>query len=472
MGGGIGLLIGLGLADAPQRRPPRAPASIFPVAYYGVACLLLSASLFIAFVFARMARTLEERLVQVEELSRRTLAQELEAKEREVARRLLEADNRRKTGELEAARELQLSLLPAELPQSPACASPPAMTTATEVGGDYYDFRVDNGVLTAALGDATGHGARAGAHGVADEGDVLDLRLGGGHPTVLPRRQLDHSRDAHGEHEHLARHRSLPRRRAGVLGGRNAAGAGLPCRREPKVDEVLVAGMPLGGIADFPYRVETVRLSAGDVVLLMSDGFFEAQDSDGVLMGYERPRAMLDEWGNLDPQEIVERLTGAAWEWGGGSALPDDVTFVVVKVGRSRWCLTRASGPTRIALWRSSSARLVSAVSCSREVPGRAPRAKTIAYDPAIDPLVNPPELFAAYDSRARRARTPPTSAASSASPTTLNPIFNVMWQDHHLHTMLYLQLVRRRADMDVEWNPEVVESVEESADHLRSWST
>ena len=58
------------------------------------------------------------------------------------------------------------------------------------------------------------------------------------------------------------------------------------------------------------------------------------------------------------------------------------------------------------------------------------------------------------------------------ASPTTLNPIFNVMWQDHHLHTMLYLQLIRRGADMDVEWNPEIVESVEESPDHLTSPST
>ena len=30
--------------------------------------------------------------------------------------------------------------------------------------------------------------------------------------------------------------------------------------------------------------------------------------------------------------DIVERLTQAAREWGGGSAVPDDVTFVVVKV--------------------------------------------------------------------------------------------------------------------------------------------
>ena len=37
------------------------------------------------------------------------------------------------------------------------------MRTATEVGGDYYDFHLaDDGALTVAVGDATGHGARAG----------------------------------------------------------------------------------------------------------------------------------------------------------------------------------------------------------------------------------------------------------------------------------------------------------------------
>jgi serine phosphatase RsbU (regulator of sigma subunit) len=331
VGGGIGLLIGLGwqmLLNAGLVEPP---FSIFPVAYYGVASLLLSASLFIAFVFARLGRVLEERLVQVEELSRRTLAQELEAKELDVARRLLEADNRRKTGELEAARELQLSLLPAALPQVGGLRVAAAMTTATEVGGDYYDFRVDNGVLTAALGDATGHGARAGAmvslmkgmfstYGSAED---IPRFFRGASATIRAMRMGNMNVSL-----------AIARFRDGELA---YSAAGMPPALvyragESKVEEVLVAGMPLGGIADFPYRVETVRLDRGDVVLLMSDGFFEAQDSAGVLMGYERPRAMLEEWGSLDPQEIVERLTRAAWEWGGGSALPDDVTFVVVKV--------------------------------------------------------------------------------------------------------------------------------------------
>lgn len=37
------------------------------------------------------------------------------------------------------------------------------MKPATEVGGDYYDFHLaDDGTLTVAVGDATGHGLKAG----------------------------------------------------------------------------------------------------------------------------------------------------------------------------------------------------------------------------------------------------------------------------------------------------------------------
>ena len=120
-----------------------------------------------------------------------------------------------------------------------------------------------------------------------------------------------------------------------------------------------------------------------------------------------------------------------------------------------------AEGPMRILSPRGrlsssllvSRPRLLIAAACSREVPGRAPRAATIAYDPTRDPLVNPPELFAAY--APELAEQDATNIRRFvSSPTTLNPIFNVMWQDHNLHTMLYIKSVRRNADMDVDLEP------------------
>src|SRR5205085_4433220 len=91
------------------------------------------------------------------------LQQERFAKEQEMQQRLLELEYGRKSVELEDARRFQLSMLPKEVPQHPSFEVAAFIRTATEVGGDYYDFHlVPNGPLTVAVGDATGHGAKAG----------------------------------------------------------------------------------------------------------------------------------------------------------------------------------------------------------------------------------------------------------------------------------------------------------------------
>src|SRR5438477_12817793 len=54
-------------------------------------------------------------------------------------------------------------MLPKKLPELPNLEIAAYMKPATEVGGDYYDFHVGNdGTLTVAVGDATGHGLKAG----------------------------------------------------------------------------------------------------------------------------------------------------------------------------------------------------------------------------------------------------------------------------------------------------------------------
>ena len=88
---------------------------------------------------------------------------ELHAKAVEAEKRALEAENERQTKELEDARKLQLSMLPREIPKFPGYQVAVFMKTATEVGGDYYDFSTGEGpTLNVAFGDATGHGMQAG----------------------------------------------------------------------------------------------------------------------------------------------------------------------------------------------------------------------------------------------------------------------------------------------------------------------
>jgi flagellar basal body-associated protein FliL len=130
---------------------------------FGLLALMGSVSVYLARTFGRTNRDLSVQLEVVQRLSDEALERERREKKQEVQRRLLEADNERKTTELEEARQFQLSFLPVTSPDVAGLDIAFRMQTATEVGGDYCDFHVDGeGRLTVALGDATGHGMRSG----------------------------------------------------------------------------------------------------------------------------------------------------------------------------------------------------------------------------------------------------------------------------------------------------------------------
>lgn len=72
-------------------------------------------------------------------------------------------DLQRKSSELDQARRFQLSLLPKSNFRKNGFSVAGKMKTATEVGGDYFDFfELDNDRICVVLGDATGHGMMAG----------------------------------------------------------------------------------------------------------------------------------------------------------------------------------------------------------------------------------------------------------------------------------------------------------------------
>lgn len=251
--------------------------------------------------------------------------------EQETEQRLLRREYERKTRDLEEARAFQLSLLPKALPTHPAYDVAVSMQTATEVGGDYYDFhQSETGVLTVAVGDATGHGARAGTMVTvvkslfsADSGWSGPKEFLTGAATAVKRMELGR----------MAMGLILAR-----LEGRTVtlATAGMPPAllfraAARKVEEIALEGMPLGGLA-FEYREVRLDVQTGDTLLLMSDGLPELQDGTGEPFGYVRVRALFESLGGRTPDEIIAGLIEAARRWTGGKPPNDDMTFVVVRV--------------------------------------------------------------------------------------------------------------------------------------------
>ncbi len=286
---------------------------------------------------------LEFKLDRTEKVKRTTsilleeTIEELEKKREavEVQSKLIEEENKRKSEELEEARQLQLAMLPKQLPQLPNLDIAVYMQTATEVGGDYYDFHVGtDGTLTAVCGDATGHGLKAGTvvtitkslfNNLASDENILNSF------SKISRVIKDM------KFRQLAMCLMLLKIRGNRLWLSSAAmPPALIYRKSNKaVEEIFIKGMPLGSMNNFPYTIKESYLEQGDTILLLSDGLPELTNERNEMYGYDRTKTEFHSVGEKEPEEIVNHLKNSASLWSNGKAPDDDVTFVVIKVKQS-----------------------------------------------------------------------------------------------------------------------------------------
>ncbi len=256
---------------------------------------------------------------------------ELRTKAVEAEKRALEAENERKTKELEDARRLQLSMLPREVPQLPGYEIAVFMKTATEVGGDYYDFHVSrDGVLNVAFGDATGHGMQAGT--------IVTLMKG-----------LFLSEASRFDIQTFFNHcsRAIKEIRLGRLfmaftllrvegNSVSLSTAGMPPiylfrKKDGSVEEILLKGMPLGAMKQFPYALHNVEMGPGDTLLLLTDGLPEQKNAREEMFDYSRVHDAFGSVGSETPDDIIAHLSSTVESWMDGVVQEDDITMVVIK---------------------------------------------------------------------------------------------------------------------------------------------
>ncbi|MCF8412505.1 MAG: SpoIIE family protein phosphatase [Melioribacteraceae bacterium] len=308
-----------------------APFGFDVLYFYGVIAFLIFMSIALAREFALTTENLEIKLTEVEKLSEQTIQQEREARAKEVEQKVLQADNERKTNELEEARELQLSMLPKTVPFYDGFEIAVFNKTATEVGGDYYDFNISRqNILNIVVGDATGHGMKAGIM-VAN---VKSLFAALGSNLLIP--------DFFNRCTEIIKNMGLGNLFMSLaflrLQNRTiiASCAGMPplilfSSKEKKVREILIKGMPLGGFRNFPYNTEQFEMEKGDLLLIMSDGLMESFNESKEMFDLARIREIVESNYSQSPQFIIDTLVNEGENWRGGQNLEDDITMMIIK---------------------------------------------------------------------------------------------------------------------------------------------
>ncbi len=288
------------------------------------------------FLFAGLVfstdRFQRKRLLDKERERQKIKEMELRAKAAEAESRALELENERKTKELEEARQLQLSMLPKEIPTLPNLDIAVYMKTATEVGGDYYDFNLHpDGTLTVLLGDATGHGMQSGMMVSIMKSLFMSDR------TNKTLKKFFENAGAAIKDMNLGRLmmalNCIQIKNDKIMN----ANAGMPPlfiyrNQFQTVEEISFENMPLGALKGLYYDTKEVRINSGDVLLMMSDGFAELRNDNGELYGYSRAQNCFKEAANKGPEEVISNLRKEGSRWTNNSELEDDITFVVVKV--------------------------------------------------------------------------------------------------------------------------------------------
>jgi serine phosphatase RsbU (regulator of sigma subunit) len=287
----------------------------------GVFIMILPPSIFLARRFARTNLDLEAQLAQVKQLSAAALEHEK-----------VKAENDRRAAELEEARQLQLSMLPKKLPSLSHLDIAAYMKTASEVGGDYYDFHLtEDGTLTIAVGDATGHGLRAGTMVASVKSLFMTLAYHPDIPHIFTRlSQTLKQMNLRG----LFMAMTIAKVKENQL---TLSIAGMPPvwiyrAAQAHIEEISLQQLPLGGVTKYTYQQRECALAAGDVVVLLSDGLPERFNPQNEMLEDETAKTFITEHVHLSAQELINGLVKLGDDWGGARPQDDDVTFVVLKI--------------------------------------------------------------------------------------------------------------------------------------------
>jgi phosphoserine phosphatase RsbU/P len=238
------------------------------------------------------------------------------------------------------ARTVQLALVPQQKPDLPAYSFWDYYEPARFVGGDYFDYRPVPGAefppgrrvaaRAVAIGDVSGKGMPAALLMARLSSEVSLLLQAGGNPAQVVA-QLNDDLCAT-----LTEDRFVTFLLAVVDGERHeltAVNAGHCCplvRRSDGRVEVIgqeQAGLPLGITSGAPYAPVRTGIGPGEVVVLYTDGIFEAMDVDGRQFGPGRLREVLASTAG-EASAVGQAILAAVRRHAAGQAQGDDMTLV------------------------------------------------------------------------------------------------------------------------------------------------
>lgn len=240
-------------------------------------------------------------------------------------------------GELSAAREIQMSIIPKIFPPFPERREfdlYAVLESAKEIGGDLYDFfLLDDDHICFTVGDVSGKGVPASLFMAVTKTLIKAKSDIGLNPHEILY-EVNHSLSEENESgTFVTVFLGLLNISTGRLLYSNGGHDSPYLRREDGEVETLprALGVALGVMEDFLYTTKEIQLQRGDSLVLFTDGVTEAMNTEGDFFTKERLEETIEDLSQRNASEQVHQLLKTTREFAGEAVQFDDITILILQ---------------------------------------------------------------------------------------------------------------------------------------------
>jgi phosphoserine phosphatase RsbU/P len=235
--------------------------------------------------------------------------------------------------QLQMAKAVQTHLLPQGEPMLPGYDIAGICVPAEEIGGDYFDYlTLPGGTLGIVVADVSGHGIPSAlvmtafrsllrTHATlksnpAEVASILNALLpdftGGSHFITMVYGQIDTNND----------------RVAFVRCGHPSP---LLLHKNGKLETLDANGPAFGIFSNVGYVNENMTLSAGDILVMYTDGVIELENQTGEAFGFDRLKNLVSHYKELAAKDLIRKVVSETGAFSAFKTPLDDFTLVIIK---------------------------------------------------------------------------------------------------------------------------------------------
>ncbi len=240
--------------------------------------------------------------------------------------------------EMEAARQIQTSILPREVPTLECCNMAVKYVPMTSVAGDFYDFiSADNSRTGILIADVTGHGIPAALVASMLKVALLSKASSRFDPAaVLTGLNQILCNQPTGKFVTAGYLLIDPIAKTAIYSGAAHPPLLLWRAAEKTVTEHEENGLLLGFRPEEKYTNIRLRVNSGDRIFLYTDGIIEVMDPSGELFGQERFKAFIKSHSHIPLDHFADSLLYELARWSGNKSdkgYEDDLTLIILEIG-------------------------------------------------------------------------------------------------------------------------------------------